>query len=45
MLSLPWPGSVPGPGTKILQVSQCGQKKKKVISVTSVETSWVCEVN
>lgn len=46
MLSLPWPGSVPGPGTKILRASQCGKKKKKnVISVTSVETSWVCEVN
>ena len=22
------PGSIPGQGTKILQVSQCGQKKK-----------------
>ena len=47
MLSLPWPGLVPGLGTKILQASQCGPppQKKNVISVTSVETSWIGEVN
>ena len=31
------PGSIPGPGTKIPQATQCGQKKKKKFSAKPLQ--------
>jgi len=36
-------GSIPGQGTKTVQASQCGQKKRKKAGVAILTSEWISE--